>query len=649
MAITTFAVLKDTPNAQTDFLLKIKPKKRLENWTKTGGATNVYHVSWASIFEVSSDFGNTYRLTNSVEHNGTALTEKTSIATVDGTTGTYWHDVANDLLYVHTTDSSNPNNAANYMVVFFQMFISSGIGKNGKGKIFSDVYYEPILSSDKFPALLYEQTDLIVGGGLSVGALKLSCFNTKKFWDKIWTEFSWKNSEVEVYYGGESLPIGEYNLVFSGFVREETWGESVVEFHCVNSLDLLKRTIPITPLFGANVADYDTGKPIPLCFGEIVGITPLLSDNSVADGYVYTIADSTYQTLKSVDAVYDDGVLLTLTTDYTVDLTACTITMATYTPTGTITCDVKGAKISDITGESSTDLMTNASDIVKFLLLEVLGIPSGKLNSASFVQAKIDNEFELAKYVRYRRNASTYFAEIERSVMGNLYINNSGEFQFDIWNPTGAEDDDMVDAEMEYFKTTSPINKLFEGIKVYYNAKPYVRQEMIIEGESDTYNVLEGTNNRSKYVDKQVSAFKHIYTWIKTLADVTIHRDRLLLLTDAPIIEIDVLANGIKFFTRKPGDILKVTRTIAPTTTGAYSDQSFQIVKIRKQFSNRTCSMILDNLRGLGISVGQWTADSAQTWALSTVEERDQQGFWCDASGYCDPTDFSSLNKSLYW
>lgn len=649
MSITTFAVLKTTPNAQTDFLLRIKPKKRLENWTKTGGRTNVYEVAWTSIFEASSSFGNTFRSTSSVEHNGTTLSSQSSTADVDSNAGSFWHDTANDKLYIHTTDSSNPDNVVNFIVVFFQLFISSGIGKSGNGKIFSDIYYEPLLSSSEFPSVLYEQTDIIVGGGMKVGSLKVACFNTKEFWNTMWTEFSWKNAEVEVYFGGEDLAIGEYELVFSGFVRQESWQQHKIEFDCVNRLDLLKRTIPVAPLFGANVSEIDSGKPIPLCFGDVHGVAPLLSDDSIADGGVYTIADSTYQTLKAVDEVRDGTTVLTLTTQYTVDLSACTITLVSYTPTGSITCDVRGAKISDITGESSTDLMVLASDIIKFILIEVLGIPTSKLNSASFTSSRTDNTFSLAKYLRYRRNASSYFAEIERSVMGNIYINNDGEFQFDIWDPTSAEDDTLEDTEMDRFITSSPISKVFEGLKLYYDAQPRVRAEAVLEGEVDTYKTYEVTNNRSKYVDKQASAFKHFYTWIKSLADATVHGDRIGLLTDSPIVEIDVHARGIKFFQRKPGDVLAVTRNRAPTSTGSFSSQGFQIVSIKKQFAHRKSVLKLDNLRGLGLFIGQWTLPTAPDWSTATPEEREQSGFWSDPSGFCDPADLSSLNKSLWW
>ncbi|MBC8181493.1 hypothetical protein H8E88_10260 [candidate division KSB1 bacterium] len=44
-----------------------------------------------------------------VYEDGVALTEKTSIATVQATASTYWYDSTNDILYVHCSDDADPD------------------------------------------------------------------------------------------------------------------------------------------------------------------------------------------------------------------------------------------------------------------------------------------------------------------------------------------------------------------------------------------------------------------------------------------------------------------------------------------------------------------------------------------------------------
>ncbi|MBU2249877.1 MAG: hypothetical protein KKD77_24235, partial [Gammaproteobacteria bacterium] len=51
--IASFATLASIPNSQKDFMCVITPKKRYTAWTKTGGQTNVYQMSWANLFLAS--------------------------------------------------------------------------------------------------------------------------------------------------------------------------------------------------------------------------------------------------------------------------------------------------------------------------------------------------------------------------------------------------------------------------------------------------------------------------------------------------------------------------------------------------------------------------------------------------------------------
>jgi len=65
-------------------------------------------------FTLVSGQTNTYEKRNTgyvgaVWQNGTELTAKTSIATVEGTAGTWWYDSTNDILYVHSTNNADPD------------------------------------------------------------------------------------------------------------------------------------------------------------------------------------------------------------------------------------------------------------------------------------------------------------------------------------------------------------------------------------------------------------------------------------------------------------------------------------------------------------------------------------------------------------
>ena len=648
MSVTTWAALAALPRSQKDYLVVLTPKLRLLNWTKTGGRVNVYEVSFASLYEVSSDYGSIWRAVNTIKEDSDEYTARASIAAVDAAASSWYHDTSAGKLYVHTSGSTAPS-TSQYIVCFFNIHISSGPGKDGKGKIFNNTYYEPLFRANTVPTLDYEQTDILSGGGMKTGSGRLEFNNTRKFWDKIFAIWTWENAPIAVKVGGEDLPLTEYQTVFTGRAQAGVWSDNVMSFEVTNLIDILKRNVPPNPLFGANVAAADRGKVVPFCFGEVSSITPLCSDNSVANAKEYTIADAAYQTLKAIVTVYDGGTPVA-GGSYTNDLTNCKFTFSAYTPTGAVTCDVQGAKISDITGESDTTLMTNGADIIRFFLKTVFGLLDAEINTTAFALAKVACTFELGKYLRYRRNASSYFQEIERSTFGNIYIDNDGRWTFVVFAPYAIEDDDVSGEEMSDFKERRGIDKLFNAIKLHYDPQPLERDEGVTEvGSEDTYQGVSVTKIAVRHVYEKTGAYKNIYTWIKGTIDATAHAQRIALMVSARTQEISFTANGLKLFERRPGDLLGITRDRGPRESGSLNDEKFQVLKISKSVALKQCRLICDDLKGLGRTIGFWGGAAAPTWAAATEAEKLMQGFWSNPSGLIDPADETTKDQSVWW
>ena len=95
----------------------------------------------------------------------------------------------------------------------------------------------------------------------------------------------------------------------------------------------------------------------PLCFGYCRNVQPFLTNPASLEYHVHDGA------IEAVVAVYDQGALLTLTTDYTVDLSTGKITLV-GSPVGIVTADVKGAQVSgtwlDSTEEIASELISRA-------------------------------------------------------------------------------------------------------------------------------------------------------------------------------------------------------------------------------------------------------------------------------------------------
>lgn len=113
-------------------------------------------------------------------------------------------------------------------------------------------------------------------------------------------------------------------------------------------------------------------KAKPRCLGQVNNITPVLINEG---GLIYEIDG--YETIEAITAVYDKGVALTLTTDYTVDLTNARFTLL-GSPEGEVTCDVKGIKY------NGTYINTTVS-LVDYLVRELTDLPASSINTSSFL------------------------------------------------------------------------------------------------------------------------------------------------------------------------------------------------------------------------------------------------------------------------
>lgn len=183
----------------------------------------------------------------------------------------------------------------------------------------------------------------VIGGGAiagqaSVGFGDIELNNSDGFYDNLTNSGAVDGRQITVKVGIDEFNYSDFGVIFSGTSK----GIAVTE----NGLRLLVRDFgykldnPIQSEFysGAGGIDGDVelkGKPKPLLFGKALNISPVLA---YASGLLYQISS---QPLRSVDAVYDRGALLSLGTGYTVNLSQGTITLLTQ-PAGQITVDAVG-------------------------------------------------------------------------------------------------------------------------------------------------------------------------------------------------------------------------------------------------------------------------------------------------------------------
>ena len=210
----------------------------------------------------------------------------------------------------------------------------------------ANTYFEPVLQDPGyFARAIYSGEKL---GGRSLpdrGRMVLT--NAGEFDD--WLAHHWDGRQVTLYAGEESDAWADFEIVFEGLCGELQYSRNAIELPLRDQADVLDKLVQET-LFagtGGNEGGDDLkDKPKPVCLGEVYNIVPVLVDST---SRVYQFHDGQ---VEAVSAVYDNGKLLTLTADYTVDLTQGRLTLVAAAG-GLITADVKGDKTGGVYAASA--------------------------------------------------------------------------------------------------------------------------------------------------------------------------------------------------------------------------------------------------------------------------------------------------------
>jgi len=124
--VTTFAEAVTESSSQKHLLFEVEPNEPLWNWTLTDGKTNTYERSWNHLAATDVVKGGLYRRLIGIEEDGTALGETDSIARVEANAGYYYHDEANQKIYLHTTGSVDPDTLDMVAGIFRLHFSTTG-------------------------------------------------------------------------------------------------------------------------------------------------------------------------------------------------------------------------------------------------------------------------------------------------------------------------------------------------------------------------------------------------------------------------------------------------------------------------------------------------------------------------------------------
>lgn len=638
-------------------LCEPEPSKTLMGFTAVGGgAPNTYVMSVPRCHQTDIVGGGVFGQVIGVQENAARLTAQTSLAYVDAHPGSWWWDEANELLYVRTTTGGDPDSFT-LMQAQIRLFLSNAplILRRVATDAASAVYYEPWLTDD-VPVIQRTREDLLFGA-MEVPSGSVSFTNGHRAWftwvapDGVW---NWKNKPVRFYigggYDGVSLTRQQYAPMATMRIEDVAPNEHTCQFALQPLQRRAELELPVTPFFSDSypfLGDGVEGTKKWIGYGRAT-MKPDLTDTSSYGGY--TIADAAFQTLFAVHAVWAIAKAtglwtpLTLTTHYTVNLTACTLTIvsATYAHADyEIAVDVTGKP------DGAGSYFRTYGAITRDLLETFVAAGLEELDVAAFTAAAAEAPNEIGFWIKQPRVLTSLFATIQpelpslgRSAMGTVQQTNTGTWTASIWSPdVDAIETALVKSDFTDFAPKPKLKTIFPTVRVFYNFDHARQQWSVVEHDDPATRYRTDSRDR---VD--------VYTYLRSPSAAQRLAERYQLLSGGVTVEAAFVERGARLATQPAGGKTLVTYDPAPAVAGVYENQPFEVLTMEIGLAPKLrVAGVLGNFHGLGGRVGRWMDPAAPDWATATAAARLPAGFWCDSDGRADPGDPASAQQSIWF
>ncbi len=267
-----FDSFKDQVSSEKITLAILEPAKRLIAFSNHSG--DIYKIE---------NFN--YNVIVSIKESGIALTQVSSLAAV--VSGSFYNDRTNQVLYLQTSDDSDPN--SKFLHMNFKLFFAT-VPVTLPHDLASgfEVYWEPqIESTSSFGVeidTINQQNETIEGSG------SLTLFNDQDFWPANYDKLFFDNQNCFIYSWNRDLEASEAKLLFKGKVESRNYNSTKVIFKLKDLLSKLRNTLSLD-----DIQDLELRNPTNLnnakqrmVFGRVFGHRPTNLDALIDGKYPLT-------------------------------------------------------------------------------------------------------------------------------------------------------------------------------------------------------------------------------------------------------------------------------------------------------------------------------------------------------------------------
>lgn len=257
--------LLEDETVQSQYLVVLRPRRRVEGFTVFSG----------SVYVASFDFGEVVRAWD-------GLTELTQGSSSTLSSGQFWHDVTNSMLYVRLSGGGDPDSV--WLTVAYEIYAATidahhnRIPTDSASRV---VYFEPIVSKSN---QIKQSTENALFGFSPVQSSNLNLINAEHLFERHLHDSSWNKAECLVYHWLDDLEVSNIKLVLNGLVLSYKLNPPSVELRVVDRIDALSQEwvhpSPQEAFFDSvvfpSIDRNAIGKPVRLVYGFITdGFVPV--------------------------------------------------------------------------------------------------------------------------------------------------------------------------------------------------------------------------------------------------------------------------------------------------------------------------------------------------------------------------------------
>lgn len=305
-------------------------------------------------------------------------------------------------------------------------YLSTHGFKTDPGDTPANTYYDQRLVGDPF---FERRLNEVFGGRTFVGIGGLEIDNLDGSLDG-WLTDAFDGRRVTLKLGDPSWSISEFGTILVGTAeRLEVVDDSTLR------LIIRDRQAELNIAVQENLISTgdSANEPIPLCYGLVRNIEPVLIDSATLE---YQVHDGP---INDITNVYDNGISVA----FTKNLANGKFTL-NQNPYGRITCSVQGAKPSAY--------LTKTGEIIRDLVSRVGPLTDpGDLNTTSFSDLDTAVPYTVGLYIRDRRNLLDALDELVLGIRGYYGFDRNGLFEVGRLEAPSGSAVMEIDGKLEIF------------------------------------------------------------------------------------------------------------------------------------------------------------------------------------------------------